>query len=248
MAILVQTGLKKVVTGKNLENLDQSEWEELDEKALSAIQLCLVNRVLQKVLMEKTSSALWKRLETLYVTKALANRLVLKHHVFTFHMNECELLRDYISQFITLLNDLNNVEVQIDDEDRAMLLLCSLLLSYKSFKETLIYGRDKLSYKDVKGYLLSKDKFNNKFGSDNKADRQASVLVVSKKRDKRCCYCKKLGHIKAYCYKLRNKRAVESNEEDVASANLTDENGDDFLLVLTRKSSELTSKWILDSG
>ncbi|MBA0823632.1 hypothetical protein Goarm_020350, partial [Gossypium armourianum] len=93
MAILVQTSLKKVVTGKNLENLDQSEWEELD-----------------KVLMEKTSSALWKRLETLYVTKALANRLVLKHHVFTFHMNECELLRDYISQFITLLNDLNNVE------------------------------------------------------------------------------------------------------------------------------------------
>ncbi|MBA0805814.1 hypothetical protein Gohar_005303 [Gossypium harknessii] len=28
--------------------------------------------------MEKTSSALWKRLETLYGTKSLANRLVLK--------------------------------------------------------------------------------------------------------------------------------------------------------------------------
>ncbi|MBA0626119.1 hypothetical protein Godav_003841, partial [Gossypium davidsonii] len=37
-------------------------------------------------------------------------------------MNEGELLRDYISQFITLLNDLNNVEVQTDDEDQAMLL------------------------------------------------------------------------------------------------------------------------------
>ncbi|MBA0671474.1 hypothetical protein Goklo_023843, partial [Gossypium klotzschianum] len=48
------------------------------KKALSAIQLCLVNTVLQEVLMEKTSSALWKRLETLYVTKSLANCLVLK--------------------------------------------------------------------------------------------------------------------------------------------------------------------------
>ncbi|MFQ6665717.1 hypothetical protein Gotur_032353 [Gossypium turneri] len=43
-------------------------------------------------------------------------------------MNEGELLRDHISQFITLLNDLKNVEVHIDDEDQAMLLLCSLPL------------------------------------------------------------------------------------------------------------------------
>ncbi|MFQ6641116.1 hypothetical protein Gotur_016419 [Gossypium turneri] len=81
MAILVQSGLKKVVTGKKLENLNKIEWEELDEKAL-----------------------------------------------------------DHISQFITLLNDLKNIEVHIDDEDQAMLLLCSLPPSYKSFKETLIYG------------------------------------------------------------------------------------------------------------
>ncbi|KAG8503762.1 hypothetical protein CXB51_001771 [Gossypium anomalum] len=43
-----------------------------------------------------------------------------------------------------------NVEVHIDDEDQAMLLLCSLPPSYKSFRETLIYGRDKLSLDDVK--------------------------------------------------------------------------------------------------
>ncbi|MFQ6663316.1 hypothetical protein Gotur_030888 [Gossypium turneri] len=76
--------------------------------------------------MEKTSSALWKRLETLYVTKSLANRLVLKQRLFTFRINKGELLREHISQFITLLNDLKNVEVQIDDEDQDTLLLCSL--------------------------------------------------------------------------------------------------------------------------
>ncbi|MFQ6635008.1 hypothetical protein Gotur_010346 [Gossypium turneri] len=97
-----------------------------------------------------------------------------------------------------------------------MLLLCSLPSLYKSFKETLIYGRDKLSFEDVKGYLLSKDKLDNEFGSDSKVDRQTSILVASKKQDKRCRYCKKLGHIKVDCYKLRNKRATESNKEDVA--------------------------------
>ncbi|MBA0803619.1 hypothetical protein Gohar_013809, partial [Gossypium harknessii] len=93
MAILVQTDLKKVVTEKKLENLNQTEWEELDE-----------------VLIKKTSSALWKRLETLYATKYLANRLVFKQCLFTFRMNECKLLRDRMSQFITLLNDLKNFE------------------------------------------------------------------------------------------------------------------------------------------
>ncbi|MFQ6669466.1 hypothetical protein Gotur_034705, partial [Gossypium turneri] len=166
--------------------------------------------------MEKTSSALWKMLEILYATKSLTNRLVLKQCLFTFRMNKCELLRDHISKFITLLNDLKNIEVHIDNKDQAMLLLCCLPLSYKSFRETLIYGRDKLSFEDVKGHFLSRDKLKNEFGLDSKADRQASVLVASKKQDKSCHYCKNLGHIKADCYKLRNKRAAESNEEDVA--------------------------------
>ncbi|KAG8498078.1 hypothetical protein CXB51_007410 [Gossypium anomalum] len=248
MAILVQSGLKKVVTGKKPENLNKIEWEELDEKALAAIQLCLANTVLQEVLMEKTSSALWKRLETFYATKSLANRLVLKQHLFTFRMNECELLKDHFSQFIILLNDLKNVEVHIDDEDQVMLLLCSLPHSYKSFRETLIYGRDKLSFEDVKGHLLSRDKLDNELHLDSKIDRQASTSVASKKRNKRCRYCKKLGHVKADCYKLRNKKAADSNEEDVAGANLADENGDDFLLVSTSDNSKLTSEWILDLG
>ncbi|KAG8503416.1 hypothetical protein CXB51_001387 [Gossypium anomalum] len=218
MAILVQFGLKKVVTGKKLENLNKTEWEELDDKALSAIQLCLANTVLQEVLIEKTSSALWKRLETINATKSLANRLVLKQRLFTFRMNEGELLRDHISQFITLLNDLKNVEVHIDDKDQAMLLLCSLPPSYKSFRETLIYGRDKLSFEDMKVYLLSRDKLDNELHLDSKTDRQASIL------------------------------AAESNEEDVAGANLADENGNDFLLVSTSDNSKLTSNWILDSG
>ncbi|MFQ6645616.1 hypothetical protein Gotur_020324 [Gossypium turneri] len=216
MAILVQTGLKK---------------------------LRLSNTVLQEVLMEKTSSALWKRLETFYATKSLANRLVLKQRLFTFRMNEG---RDHISQFITHLNDLKNIEVHIDDEDQAMLLLCSLPFSYKFFRETLIYGRNKLSFEDVKDHLLSRDKLDNEFGLDCKADKQASILVASKKRDKRCCYCKKLGHVKADCYKLRNKRAAESNKEDVACTNLVDESSDDFLLVSTSDNSKIMSEWILD--
>ncbi|KAK5832860.1 hypothetical protein PVK06_016665 [Gossypium arboreum] len=46
----------------------------------------------------------------------------------------------------------------------------------------------------------------------------------------------------------RNKRVAKSNEEDVAGANLADENGDDFLLVSTSDNTKLMSEWVLDSG
>lgn len=118
---------------------------------------------------------------------------------------------------------------------------------YKSFKEILIYGKDNLSFEDVQGHLLNKYKLDNEFDSDSKLDRQASILVASRKRDKRCRYCKKLGYVKADCYKLRIKRVAEGNEEDLAGANLTNDKGDHLLLVSTSESSKLTSEWILDS-
>ncbi|MFQ6670417.1 hypothetical protein Gotur_035348 [Gossypium turneri] len=129
ITILVQTDLKKVVTRKKPENLNH---EELDEKTLSAIQLCLTNMVLPEVLMEKTSSALWKRLETLYATKSPTNRLVLKQCLFMFRMNECELLRYHISQFITLLNYLKNVDIQIEMKIK-LCYYCALYPLHTSF-------------------------------------------------------------------------------------------------------------------
>ncbi|MBA0861688.1 hypothetical protein Goshw_030437 [Gossypium schwendimanii] len=47
--------------------------------------------------MEKTSSALWKKLEIIYGAKFLANRLVLKQRLFMFRMNKCKILRNHIS-------------------------------------------------------------------------------------------------------------------------------------------------------
>ncbi|MBA0656136.1 hypothetical protein Goklo_008526, partial [Gossypium klotzschianum] len=68
-----------------------------------------------------------------------------------------------------------NDEVKVDEEDQTMLLLCFLPSSYKSFRETLIYGRDKLSFEDMNDHLLSKDKLDSEFGSDSKVDRQCSI-------------------------------------------------------------------------
>jgi len=46
-----------------------------------------------------------------------------------------------------LYTDLDKINVKIDDDDQALLLLCSLPPSYKHFRANMIYGRDTISIK-----------------------------------------------------------------------------------------------------
>ncbi|KAF1860594.1 hypothetical protein Lal_00021667 [Lupinus albus] len=55
--------------------------------------------------------------------------------------------------------DLQNIDINIEDEDKAVLLVVSLPSTYKHFKEIMLYGNnDTLSFEDVKSNLLSKEK------------------------------------------------------------------------------------------
>lgn len=53
--------------------------------------------------------------------------------------------------------DLKNINVTIDYEDQALIVLCSLPLSYEHFVTTILYVRDSISMEDVKSSLLSKE-------------------------------------------------------------------------------------------
>jgi len=59
-AILTQSVLKKALLGREKKPQDMKEeiWQELDEKVLTAIQLCLANEILDEFFMEKTTSSL----------------------------------------------------------------------------------------------------------------------------------------------------------------------------------------------
>jgi len=62
--ILTQSGLKKALFGreKKSEDMKEETWQELDEKALTAIQLWLADEVLDEFSTEKTASSLWEQL------------------------------------------------------------------------------------------------------------------------------------------------------------------------------------------
>jgi len=82
---------------------------------------------LRKVANEEIVAGLWKRLENLYMKKSLTNRLYLKQRLYTIKMKEDIPLCDHLDEFNKILMDLKNIDVQVDDEDQALILLWSLL-------------------------------------------------------------------------------------------------------------------------
>ena len=50
-----------------------------------------------------------------------------------------------------------SLDVRIDEEDRALLLLCSLSVSYDGLITTLVYEKKILNFKEVVGVLRSNE-------------------------------------------------------------------------------------------
>ncbi|GKE37122.1 hypothetical protein Tco_1460527 [Tanacetum coccineum] len=161
-AVLTHHGYKKALGGiaHKPQSMSDEDWLELDEKALATIQLFLTREVLREVIHETTAAGLMLKLESLYMTKSLANKLRLKDRLYTFHMKPGTSVQDHLDGFNTILIDLENLDVDIDDEDKAVLLVISLPASYKHFKEIILYGnRETLSFDNVKFAMLSKQMY-----------------------------------------------------------------------------------------
>lgn len=72
------------------------------------------------------------------MTMALTNRLYLKQRLNKFRINGGMPIKESIDELIKIIMDFKN----IDDEDQALIVLCSLPPSYEHFVITLPYGKD----------------------------------------------------------------------------------------------------------
>ena len=67
---------------------------------------------------------------------------------------------------------------RFDDEDQALLLLCSLPKSHAHFKETLLYGRESLTFEDAQFALYFKDLNERKEHKPSSVGEGLSVKMV----------------------------------------------------------------------
>ena len=114
---------------------------EIDKKARSTIILSLGDSVIREVAKEKTVAGLWAKLEQLYMTKSLANRLYIKKKMFSMRMIEGASLDEHIDEFNKVCDELETIDEELSDESKALLLISSLPKSYEHFVDALLYGR-----------------------------------------------------------------------------------------------------------
>jgi hypothetical protein len=123
--VLTQLYIRKALQPRPTDMIDD-KWEDLDEKALSALQLNLSPDVLREVMSAKSAAELWKKFEELYMTKILANKLRLKERLYTIRMAEGTFIQSHLNEFNSICVDLESLDVKIDDEDKTILLVVSL--------------------------------------------------------------------------------------------------------------------------
>ncbi|GKB03600.1 retrotransposon protein, putative, ty1-copia subclass [Tanacetum coccineum] len=234
---------------------------ELNKKAHSAVILCLGNKVLREVTGKTTVAGVWTKLETLYMTKSLANKLYLKKKLYTFYMSTGRKIYEHIDEFNKIVLDLANIEVNLEDEDLALLLLTFLPASYEHFVDTLLYGREALTLEDVMATLNSKEiKERSKAKGDDgeglyvrgRTDRMDSRQSRGKSRSKsrggRLKYyiCQSKDHLKRNCPKNNRKKStsyVKKDDQPSSNGSTYDDSE-----VMTVMSAEALLDLIMDSG
>ena len=180
----------------------------INNKAHNTIILHLSDEVLREVAKERSASGLWTKLEEMFLKKSLATRLYMKRRLYTFSMKEGITMKDHLDEFNKLILDLENVSINLEDEDKALILLSSLPDSYEHFVDTLLYGRQTITLKDVKSTLESKDL---KKKTEGKDQGMGEILMAKSKIDK------KKKHEKKKLEKIQNetfgKAAIASEDE-----------------------------------
>jgi hypothetical protein len=93
-----------VCLGTTPTSMSREEWEKLERKARSMIQLCLADSVLLNVLGEDSTKKLWDKLGILYQSKSLVNKLFLRKKLYLLKMSDGSLVTAHLNAFNTIIS------------------------------------------------------------------------------------------------------------------------------------------------
>ena len=257
---LYQKKLYQPLLGKKPDNITEDDWNLLDRQALEVIRLTLSRNVAFNIVKEKTTAGLMAALSSMYEKPSASNKVHLMRRLFNLRMTEGASVAQHLNELNTITTQLSSVEIEFDDEVRALILLSSLPDNWNATVTAVSSssGNSKLKFDDVRDLVLSEEIRRRESGetsnssalhteirgrtSERNSNRGRSKSRRGKsrwgKKDFNCYNCGKKGHFKKDC------RAPKKDTGAQESAHVTKEVGDAMILSVNRP----IESWILDSG
>jgi hypothetical protein len=126
---------------------------------------------------ETPQKAIWDKLDNQFMSKALTQKLYLKQKLYGLKMQEGTNLAEHINVFNQVVTDLVKVDVKFDDENKAIILLGSLLSSYEHLVTTLTYGKSQVKVDDIMTVLLAHEQRIKINACDSISSRDALMVM-----------------------------------------------------------------------
>ena len=221
--LLVQQGIDDALEKSKPTTMDEGKWMAMKEKAMSTIRLAIAPQIKYNYLMETYPSVLWEKLQAVYASKSLTNKLCLIWELYQLMKEDDTSIQDHFDTFNQLVCPLLNADEKLFDEERALLLLASLPKSYKNIVLKLLIGRESITLDQALTALRENDRFMERHdGEDKKGSSEALFRECSRGRakykryqargksqgrndysNKECYYCKKKRHIQMMCKEMK---------------------------------------------
>jgi len=127
-----------------------------------------------------------------------------------------------LTEFNKIIYDLANIDVNLEDEDKSLHLLCALPRSVENFKDTMLYGNEgtMTSEEDDSGEGLNVSRWRreNRGNGKSKKFRSKSRSKGSGEKTKyKCFLCHTPGHFKKACPQKKGSDSGSSSVQIVIS-------------------------------
>lgn len=187
-------------------------------KTVSTILLYLFDEVKYSLIKENSSKKLWKRLEDLYMAKSLTNRWVLKCQLFRLRKEEGARFVDHLNIFNKLVTQLIIVDENIEENDKDVILVSSLLSSWEQLVMKILIGKTTFNSNTTIAYLLEAEFLKKPHEFSSSGDQALTVSggigkvknhgkKKGKSKGNRTHYlCDKEGHMIKDCPNLKTMR------------------------------------------
>jgi transposase InsO family protein len=170
-------------------------------------------------------------------------------------------VHEHLNEFNSLISKLMAVDVKIDPEEKAILLLCSMPESWDNLIMSLSHATA-LDIDSVVSSLLTEElrrKSSQSSAGDAMVARGRSIDREQAGKDRarsksklkhnlKCWACNKKGHLKKDCKSINGRGSSAATDKN-PQGNLVEEVGsEDGFALVGLEGSEVVRYWILDSG